>query len=81
MDTKNKEDQKKTSEMYKVTGDWNKQSAALKTKYPKLTSEDVKFETGKESDLFKRLETKLGKKREEVVSILKSNHQALANKA
>jgi len=77
METKNKEEEKKASELFTVRGDWGKQSRALKTKYPKLTDEDVKFETGKEIDLIKRLETKLGKNRSEVVGILKDNHKTL----
>lgn len=76
MDNKQKTGEKKTSELFKVKGDWNKQSNALKAKYPKLTSEDVKFETGKETDLFKRMESRLDKNREEVVSILKTNQEA-----
>lgn len=64
--------------MFKVKGDWNKESQALIAKYPTLTSEDVKFEPGKETDLFKRLETRLGKNRNEVITILKTNHEAVA---
>jgi hypothetical protein len=80
--TKNKEGKKKTSELFKikgdwkVKGDWTKQSIALRTKYPKLTSEDVKFETGKETHLFNRMETRLDKNRNEVIDILKTNHEA-----
>jgi hypothetical protein len=61
---------------FKVKDDWNKQSNALKAKYPKLTSEDVKFETGKETDLFRRMESRLDKNRGEVVNILKTNQKA-----
>jgi len=76
MEAKKKIVEKKVSELFKVSGDWNKQSKALKTKFPKLTSEDVKFETGKESDLFKRMETRLNKSRNEVIGILKTNYEA-----
>jgi len=75
METKNKEGEKKSSEIFKVRGDWEKQSQTLKDKYPKLTNEDVKFESGKESDLLKRLESKLQKSRTEVVGILKANQE------
>lgn len=78
METKNKENQKMPNEFFKVKGDWDKESKALKTKYPKLTSEDVKFETGKETDLFKRIETRLGKNRNEVIDILTKNHETVA---
>lgn len=79
METKNKEGEKKTSELFKFSGDWDKQSKALKVKYPKLSSEDVKFESGKELDLIKRLENKLHKDRNEVVGILKSNYKSIAS--
>ncbi|WP_274474382.1 hypothetical protein [Mangrovimonas aestuarii] len=62
-----------SSEIFKIQGDWNKQSKALQDKYPKLTSYDLKYETGKEKDLFMRLGTKLDKNRNEVIAILKSN--------
>lgn len=77
METKNKDGERKSSELFKFNGDWDKQSKALKEKYPKLTTEDVKFESGKELELIKRLETKLGKNRNEVVGILKSNYNTL----
>lgn len=76
METKNKQGDKKSNDPFKVKGDWNMQSKALKEKYPKLTSDDLKFETGKETDLFKRLETRLGKNRSEIVGILKTNYEA-----
>ncbi|TDQ25773.1 hypothetical protein [Tenacibaculum caenipelagi] len=76
MEIKNKGEQNKSNEFFKFSGDWSKQSKALKVKYPKLTEEDVKFETGKETDLFKRLETKLDKNRSEVIGILRANYQA-----
>ena len=48
METKKKVEEKKTSELFKFSGDWDKQSKALKVKYPKLSSEEVKCESGKE---------------------------------
>ena len=79
METKNKEGERKSSELFKFSGDWDKQSKALKAKFPKLTSEDVKFESGKELDLIKRLEHKLDIDRNEVVGILKSNYTTVTN--
>ena len=81
METKNKEGERKSNELFKFSGNWDKQSKALKTKYPKLTSEDVKFESGKELELIKRLELKLDKDRNEVVGILKSNQATVAQAA
>lgn len=58
---RNKVDEKQTKIFFKISGDWSNHSGALRTKYPTLTSEDVKLETGKERELFKRVETRLGK--------------------
>lgn len=63
---------KNTGEAFKITGDWATQSKQLKSKFSQLTDADLKFETGKESDLLKRVETRLNKNREEVIKIIKS---------
>lgn len=65
----------KTVGNYKITGDWNNQSKQLKEKYSQLTDADLKFEIGKEDDLLKRVETRLNKKREEVISIISNVKQ------
>jgi hypothetical protein len=41
-------------------------------KYPQLTDADLKFEPGKESELLSRLESRLKKTREEVISLIGS---------
>lgn len=56
---------------FKITGDWAEQSKHLKEKFSQLTDTDLKFEAGKENDLIGRLETKLNKKRDEVINIIK----------
>ena len=56
---------------YKIVGNWDEQSKTLKEKFPQLTDADLKFETGKEAELFARLEKRLNKKRDEVISFLK----------
>jgi hypothetical protein len=61
----------KTTEAFKITGNWATQSQELKGKFSQLTDEDLKFEVGKENDLLKRVETRLNKKREEVINIIK----------
>ncbi len=63
--------QNKTGEAFKISGDWNAQSKSLQEKFPALTSEDLEFETGKEDELLGRVETRLNKKREEVINIIK----------
>ena len=77
METKHKEGERKMSELFTIKGDWGKQSETLKLRYPQLTNEDLKFETGKEIDLIKRLGIKLDKKRNEIIDILKSNFKTL----
>lgn len=63
--------QKKVTNTFKITGNWNNQSKELKNKFSQLTDADLKFETGKEEDLLKRMETRLNKKREDVINIIK----------
>jgi len=63
-------EQNKSNGIFKITGDWDVQARRLKDKYSKLTDEDVKFETGKEEDLLKRLEQRLNKKRDELIHII-----------
>ena len=63
--------QNKTAETFKITGNWANQSKELKGKFSQLTDEDLKFETGKEHELLKRVETRLNKNREEVINIIK----------
>lgn len=61
----------KKEEAFKITGNWDAQSKQLKSKFSQLTDSDLKFETGKENELIRRVETRLNKKREEVINILK----------
>ena len=63
--------QNKPAENFKISGDWSKQSKQFQEKYSQLTDEDLKFEAGKENDLLNRVESKLNKKREEVINIIK----------
>ena len=63
--------QKKTDDTFKIIGNWANQSKELKGKFSQLTDEDLEFETGKENELLKRVETRLNKNREEVINIIK----------
>ena len=65
------ENSNKNVETFKITGSWANQSKTLKGKFPQLTDADLKFETGKENELLGRVETRLNKKREEVINIIK----------
>jgi hypothetical protein len=55
---------------FAVKGNWSEIAKKLKAKFPKLTDKDLEFATGKENDLLNRIEVRLDKKREDVVSIL-----------
>lgn len=63
--------QNKNEDGFKMIGNWDEQSKLLKEKFSQLTDADLKFESGKENELLTRLETRLNKKREEVVNIIK----------
>ncbi len=58
-------------ELFKITGDWGEQSKVLKEKFSQLTDSDLKFEAGKENELLERVGTRLNKKSEEVMNIIK----------
>ena len=61
----------KSSDVFKITGDWTNQSKQLKAKFSGLTDADLKLEAGKESEMLGRVELKLNKSREEVIDIIK----------
>lgn len=58
---------------FKVKGNWSIQSGKLKHKYPLLTDEDLKFETGKEAELLKKVGKRLNKSLEETTIILEKD--------
>ncbi len=57
---------------FTINGDWTVQSKSLKKAHPQLTDSDLKFESGKENDLIKRVESRLNKNREQVIGILQN---------
>jgi hypothetical protein len=62
---------------FKISGDWVAQSKRLKEEYSLLTDADLKLEAGKENELLTRVGTRLNKKREEVITIIKKGQQEL----
>lgn len=68
--------QNKGNEAFKITGNWADQSKQLKEKFSQLTDADLKYETGKEDELLSRVETRLNKKREEVINIIRKGQPA-----
>jgi hypothetical protein len=77
MENKNNENSEVT---FKITGDWAAQSKRLKAEFAQLNDQDLRYEAGKENELLKRVETKLNKKREEVIGIFKKTESAPASK-
>jgi hypothetical protein len=57
---------------FKITGNWTAQTKRLKERFSQLTDDDLEFKTGKENELLTRLESRLNKEREEVISFIKS---------
>ncbi|MBW0162150.1 MAG: hypothetical protein HYI21_12490 [Sediminibacterium sp. Gen4] len=55
---------------FKVKGDWSIQSDKLKAKFPTLTDDDLKFETGKEAELLGKVGKRLNKNLLETTAIL-----------
>jgi hypothetical protein len=68
----------KSSEAFKISGNWEKQSKELKSKFSQLTDSDLIFEPGKENELLKKIEVRLNKNREEVINIIKKAELKIA---
>ncbi len=49
---------------------WYETKQKLKKKFAKITDNDLLFEDGKQEDLVKKLQIKLGKSKEEIVKII-----------
>jgi hypothetical protein len=62
----------KAEETFKIHGNWSDQSKELKSKFPQLTDSDLKFESGKENEMLKRVESRLSKTRSEVIGLIKN---------
>lgn len=64
-------DQSQNSKSFKIFKDWDWQSKLLlKEKFGQLTLADLKFETGKESELLYRLGRRLNMPHQEIKRIL-----------
>ena len=53
-----------------VRGYWNKKKVKLKQKFPAITDEDLSFMEGKENVMMEILGYKLGKSKQELISII-----------
>lgn len=55
---------------FKIHGDWATNSKKLKVEFPELTDEDLKYTENQEHELLTRLESRTGKKRDELIVII-----------
>jgi uncharacterized protein YjbJ (UPF0337 family) len=55
-----------------LKGRWNELKGKAKQAHGDLTDDDLKYEEGKDDELFGRLQTKLGKTKDEVVAWIRS---------
>ncbi len=53
-----------------IKGNWNEQKGKLKQKFAILTDNDLMFAEGKKEEMYGKLQTKLGKTKEEFYKIL-----------
>ena len=53
-----------------VKGNWNKQKGELKQKFAILTDNDLMFEEGEKEEMFRKLQIRLGKTKEELRKII-----------
>jgi uncharacterized protein YjbJ (UPF0337 family) len=51
----------------KLKGSWNETKGKIKQAYGDLTDDDLKYEEGKDDEFVGRLQTRLGKTKEEIV--------------
>ena len=53
-----------------VQGNWTEQKEKLKQKFGTLTDQDLAFEEGKKNEMLERVQTKIGKSKEELQAII-----------
>ena len=56
----------------KLKGSWNETKGKMKQAYADLTDDDLKYEEGKDDEFVGRLQTKLGKTKDEIVKWIQS---------
>ena len=55
-----------------IKGKWNEIKGKIKQSYADLSDDDLKYEEGKDEELYGRLQQKTGKSRDEVIKWLRS---------
>lgn len=71
-----KKEETKSSEPFKMSGNWRNQCQLLQDKFAQLTDADLNYVEGKEEELLDRIEARIHKKRDEVINILKKGQSA-----
>ena len=56
----------------KLSGSWNDTKGKIKKTYANLTDDDLMYEEGKDDEFIGRLQTKLGKTKEEIIKWIES---------
>jgi uncharacterized protein YjbJ (UPF0337 family) len=54
-----------------ILGNWNETKGKLKQKFAELTDNDLLLLEGKQDELIGRLQTKLGKTKDQVIELIK----------
>ncbi|MXN89718.1 CsbD family protein [Flavobacterium sp. Sd200] len=52
-----------------IKGTWDELKGKLKQKYAELTDDDLKYEEGKDDEMWGRLEQKIGKAKKEILAL------------
>jgi len=55
-----------------VKENWTELKVKLKARFANLTDSDLKFEEGKKEEMFTRIQTKIGKSKEELFRIMQA---------
>ncbi len=53
-----------------ITGYWDKKKPKLKEKFPVITDDDLRYREGKEKEMIEMLGNKLGKSKQELLTII-----------
>ena len=60
------------SSEFKLRGNWNELKGKIKQQYAELNEDDLKYEEGKDDELIGRIQKKIGKTKEDVISWIQS---------
>ena len=60
------------SSEFKLRGNWNELKGKIKQQYAELNDDDLKYEEGKDDELIGRIQKKIGKTKEDVISWIQS---------